>query len=80
LAYILKPRQFKGHYELPNQPWQRASRSLEDAFSFTKMARAIIEKAERHRRPESERSAPQLAANNPIIRHAKISRGPHDED
>jgi hypothetical protein len=47
LAYIPKQRQFNGPFERPGQPWQRSMPFAGTRVSFTKMARAIIEKAER---------------------------------
>ena len=66
LAYILKQRQFNGPYERPSLPYQRSSPFAGTRVSFTKMARVIIEEAER-RRPKSESTAP-LSASNPVAR------------
>jgi hypothetical protein len=62
LAYILKQRLFNGPCERPGQFWERSAPFAGTRVSFTKMARAIIDEAERPR-PESERAAPQLASN-----------------
>ena len=65
LAYILKQRQFNGPYERPSLPYQRSAPFAGTRVSFTKMARAIIEEAER-RQSKSEKVRPHSAAENPI--------------
>jgi hypothetical protein len=65
LAYILKQRQFNGPCERPSQPWQRSESFAGTRVSFTKMARAIIEEADR-RQLKSERAAPYLAVTSPV--------------
>ena len=65
LAYILKQRQFNGPYERPSLPYQRSAPFAGTRVSFTKMARAIIEEAER-RQSKSEQVPPHSAAENPI--------------
>jgi hypothetical protein len=67
LAYILKQRQFNGPCERPSQPWQRSESFAGTRVSFTKMARAIIEKAERQL-SKSKSAVPHLAASNPVAR------------
>ena len=65
LAYVLKQRRFNGPYERPGLPYQRSSSFAGTRVSFTKMARAIIEEAER-RQSKSEKVRPHLAAENAI--------------
>jgi hypothetical protein len=74
LEYILKQRRFNGHFERPSQFWQRSTPFAGTRVSFTKMARAIIEKAER-RQSKSERAAPQLVVSNPVAQQgSKLAR------
>ena len=65
LAYILKQRLFNGPFERPSQPWQASAPFAGTRVSFTKMARLIIEEAER-RQSKSEKVPPHSAAENPI--------------
>ena len=67
LAYILKQRQFNGPYERPGLPYQRSAPFAGTRVSFTKMARAIIEEAERQQ-SKSEKVLPHLVASNPVAR------------
>jgi hypothetical protein len=67
LAYVLKQRQFNGPYERLSQPWQRGAPFAGTRVSFTKMAHAIIEEAERGR-PKSESATPSLVVSNPVAR------------
>jgi hypothetical protein len=67
LTYILKQRQFNGPCERPSQFWQRSAPFAGTRVSFTKMARAIIEEAERGR-PNSESATPSLVVSNPVAR------------
>jgi hypothetical protein len=74
LAYVLKQRRFNGPYERPGLPYQPSAPFAGTRVSFTKMARVIIEKAER-RRPTSESPTPHLAASNPVARRdLKLAR------
>jgi hypothetical protein len=74
LVYVLKQRRFNGPYERPGLPWQPSAPFAGTRVSFTKMARLIIEEAER-RWPTSESPTPHLAASNPVARRdLKLAR------
>jgi hypothetical protein len=54
LAYVLKQRRFNGPFERLGQPYERSAPFAGTRVSFTKTARAIIERIKREQRTASE--------------------------
>jgi hypothetical protein len=70
LSYVLKQRQYNGPFERPGQFYQKRAPFAGTRVSFTKMARAIIEGAER--RAEASNSVTALLA----VSHPNAQRVP----